>query len=80
MTRLLLAALSASALLLSGCMSLPAQREARDGKLDSHSACIAQCNRDNSVCGDQRSAQTGNTSYGMGATCQNELQSCLRRC
>lgn len=66
-------------LLLGGCMAAPAQREA-EGKIDPTQACRVQCNRDSQVCEDQRSARSGNTTYGMGATCQNELSACLRRC
>lgn len=66
-------------LMLAGCMAAPAQREARGG-MDPRRACMAQCNRDNNVCMDQQSAQGGNSSYGMGATCRIELESCLARC
>ncbi len=68
-------------LALSGCMATPAQREAKDPKLDPTQACRAQCNRDNAVCTDQRSAgRGGDVPFGVGAACQNELQACLNRC
>jgi len=79
------AATLAALLLLAGCMATPAQRESRSG-MDPRSACMAQCNRDANVCGDQQSAQSGNTSqigntdFGMGATCKADLQRCLARC
>ncbi|ACI97869.1 hypothetical protein [Rhodospirillum centenum] len=65
--------------LLTACMAPPARREAQ-GATDGHQACLAQCNREADVCFDQRSAQDGNTTYGMGATCQAEMKSCLNRC
>ncbi|MFC7331555.1 hypothetical protein [Rhodocista pekingensis] len=66
--------------LLTACMAPPARREAQGSATDGHQACLAQCNREADVCFDQRSAQDGNTTYGMGATCQTELKSCLTRC
>lgn len=79
------AAATLALLALCGCMSAPAQREGRR-EMAPRDACIAQCNRDSNICLDQQSAQSGNTSqvgnstYGMGATCKAELQSCLARC
>lgn len=79
-------AASLALLMLAGCMAAPAQRESKAG-LDPRRACIAQCNRDNNICQDQQStrsggntSQVGNSSYGMGATCKAELESCMARC
>lgn len=77
----LLVSLSLLVVALAGCMATPAEREARDPSLDPTQACRAQCNRENAICTDQRSAgRGGDVPFGMGATCQNELQSCLNRC
>lgn len=68
-------------LTLSACMATPAQREAKDPALDPTQACRAQCNRNSSVCLDQRSAGRGtDVPFGTGAVCQDELQACLNRC
>ena len=70
---------------LGGCMAAPAQREARQG-VDPRHACLAQCNRNADICGDQQAASPGNTSqvgrtdFGVGASCKAELQSCQARC
>lgn len=74
--------LSLMVVALSGCMAMPAQREAQDKKLDPIQACKAQCTRDNNICLDQQSAgrRGGDVPYGAGAACQSALQSCLNRC
>lgn len=71
---------SLALLMLAGCMAPPAKREGQERVLDPRKACLAQCARQNDICGDQRSAQDGNTTYGMGRTCQAELQSCQAGC
>ncbi|MEE3627043.1 hypothetical protein UCD39_24210 [Nitrospirillum sp. BR 11752] len=62
---------------LAGCMALPSQRE---GKLDSHAACVARCNRDSQVCGDTKAGQSDHTPELNNGMCQRDLKSCLNRC
>ncbi|TWB28864.1 hypothetical protein [Nitrospirillum bahiense] len=62
---------------LTGCMSLPSQRE---GKLDTHAACVARCNRDSQVCGDTKAGQSDHTPELNNGMCQRDLKSCLNRC
>ncbi|MEC4594015.1 hypothetical protein VPG91_23650 [Nitrospirillum amazonense] len=71
---------AATALLLAGltgCMALPSQRE---GKLDTHAACVARCNRDSQVCGDTKAGQSDRTPELNNGMCQRDLKSCLNRC
>ncbi|MDE1147553.1 MAG: hypothetical protein PW843_13205 [Azospirillaceae bacterium] len=62
---------------LTGCMGLPSQRE---GKLDTHAACVARCNREDAVCGDTRAGQMDHTPELNNGACQRDLKSCLNRC
>lgn len=79
-----LTAAALCALLLSGCMAPPAERE-RQGLIDPVQACRNACNRAADICADQRSAQSSGAisapqETGMTRVCNTELRQCLSRC